>query len=237
MLKFLMFAVVITVGAWHFGFIDGPGETLTEKLPESIQQYSPFDVVEPIVEAVPSLPIGPGSLQQIQQEIAQQEQAQQDTENDAENDAENDVVTESEEVDEVLEWNVVSVQDGDSLTIEAELGIHVRLRLAGIDAPESAQTGGDRAGTYLRLCAGDDVAFVVVDEDQYGRLVSYVYGHPDAAQSCNLQLVREGLAYAYLTDDPDILSAEASARESGIGVWADPDAIRPSDWRKANPRQ
>ncbi len=227
MFKLLIIVVVVVGGGWYFGVLDDAGEMVTGMLPESAQQYSPFEVEQDSEqEAAPSTPasglVDLSGLQTATPAPAQEGQTAPDL---------------SEIEEEVLEWPVVSVQDGDTLTIEAEGGLHVRLRLAGIDAPESAQDGVKAAQNYLKACADDDVAILVVDQDQYGRLVSFVYSHSDAEESCNLQLVREGLAYAYMTQDPSLLEAEAKAREGGYGVWSDEDAIRPSDWLCATPRE
>ena len=227
MFKLIIIAVVVVAGLTYFGVMSDVGEFVTEMLPEAAQQYSPFDAEQDTEqEATPSTPtsrlVELSGLPTATPAPAQESQTAPD-------------LSESEE--EILEWTVVSVQDGDTLTIEAEGGLHVRLRLAGIDTPELAQAGGEAAKNYLKSCAGDDVAILVVDQDQYGRLVSVVYSRSDSAQSCNLQLVREGLAYTYMTQDPALLEAEATAQQGGYGVWRDDTALKPWDWRKANPRE
>ena len=137
MFKILIIVVVVVAGLLYFDVLDDAGEIVTGLLPESAQQHSPFEVGQDSEqEAAPSTPasrlVDLSGLQTATP--AQEGQTAPDL---------------SEIEEEVLEWQVVSVQDGDTLTIEAEGGLHVRLRLAGIDAPESAQDGGKAAQNYL----------------------------------------------------------------------------------------
>ena len=82
-------------------------------------------------------------------------------------------------VEENPDLKVLSVYDGDTLTVQWE-GQPVRIRLAGIDAPEHDQPGGDRAQRYLENCAGDDVVLEVIEQDQFGGFVAYVFPHVNA---------------------------------------------------------
>ena len=52
--------------------------------------------------------------------------------------------------------------------------------------------------------------------------------------SVNRQLVLVGMAYVYMSDDPHLADAEEEARRAKRGVWADPDAARPSEWCRMN---
>ncbi len=223
MLRTLIVVIVIGGMAWHFGLFEQYGPVVTEKLPEGVQHYSPWQPTPtPIVSADDSgnADGSPDTGKMVNYEglgSANREAVQPDSTPEAEQ-----------------ELTVLSVQDGDTLTV-GYMRYPMRIRLAGIDAPESDQPGGERAMRYLKTCAGDDIIVNVVDQDQYGRLVGYVHPHEGSA-SCNLQLVREGLAYSYINPTMDILDAEQMAMQRGLGVWNDEGAIRPSDWRKMNPR-
>ena len=56
---------------------------------------------------------------------------------------------------EVWPGRVVAVIDGDTITVEQGEGIRVKIRLWGIDCPESDQPWGDRATAFTtEKCLG-----------------------------------------------------------------------------------
>jgi endonuclease YncB( thermonuclease family) len=70
----------------------------------------------------------------------------------------------------------VGVSDGDTLTILNDRKQQIKVRLAEIDTPESAQPYGTRAKQELsRLVHGKTVIVKVRDIDRYGRIVGRVY--------------------------------------------------------------
>ena len=70
---------------------------------------------------------------------------------------------------------VVAVHDGDTITVERADGELVRIRLWGIDCPESDQPWGDRAMAFTaEKCLNKTVLVFERDEDRYGRLVAEV---------------------------------------------------------------
>jgi micrococcal nuclease len=85
----------------------------------------------------------------------------------------------------VYEAKVVSVYDGDTVTVDLDMGMRVwqkgvRLRLLGIDAPE--MTGTEKAeGIVSRdalrglLPVGKSVRIVSHEFEKYGRLLATVY--------------------------------------------------------------
>jgi micrococcal nuclease len=54
------------------------------------------------------------------------------------------------------------------------------------------------------------------------------------AIDANLELVRSGFAWRYnrYSNDPALIAAQADARESRRGLWADPAPVPPWEWRK-----
>lgn len=92
-----------------------------------------------------------------------------------------------------LESRVVSVADGDTITIlDASKSQH-RIRLSGIDAPEQGQAFSKRSKENLsRWAFNRDVVVEWNKKDRYGRLVGKVLvdGH-----DVNLEQVRAGLAW------------------------------------------
>ena len=127
---------------------------------------------------------------------------------------------------------VVSVTDGDTVRVRIA-GTEERVRLVGIDTPETHGQGGLRecfgaeATARMRelLPEGTGVRLVldVEERDRYGRLLAYLYrAHDDLF--VNLAMARDGFAAA-LTVPPNVAhassfaSAAAEARQRGAGLW------------------
>ena len=130
---------------------------------------------------------------------------------------------------------VVGVADGDSLTVLAE-GREREIRLYGIDAPERKQAFGQKAkGEMTALCAGKVVEVEELDEDSYGRAVSWVTVN---GRSVNETMVFSGYAWVYRTYCRDarrcegLLRLEAEARDSKRGLWRYGDPMPPWKWRQ-----
>ena len=117
----------------------------------------------------------------------------------------------------------VTVLDAD--TIKADIqGSRKTIRLRGIDAPEAGHPIGHRATKYLTsLIRGGVIYAQIVDTDQYGRSVAWIYRYPNDVSYClNVEMVRAGLAYAYRGyggEHPLITNAERSAKKARRGVW------------------
>lgn len=121
------------------------------------------------------------------------------------------------------------VADGDSLELDG-----VRVRLIGIDAPETDQTcvlagrshpcGREARDYLLHLIAGRDVACAWSREDRYGRLL----GRCRAGDTdLNAAMVRNGWAVAYGGYEAE----EADARAHRRGLWAG-EFTWPEDFRR-----
>lgn len=133
---------------------------------------------------------------------------------------------------------VVHVHDGDSLTI-VDHGQKVRLRLAGIDAPELAQPYGWKALRSLsRLCRGKQASAVERGKDDDGRILATVTCGADAKIDAGAEQVRKGLAWVFRTYLPlgsPLYEMETSARLMQRGLWRDKDPVPPWEWRKQHP--
>ncbi|MBW9090279.1 thermonuclease family protein [Rhizobium wenxiniae] len=121
--------------------------------------------------------------------------------------------------------------DGDTLAAGAE-----RLRLIGIDAPESDQSCGGEGGNawtcgdaardaLSKFAASPDAYCAGSSRDRYGRvLVRCKLGETDV----NAELVRQGMAVA----SGDYHEEETAARGEGRGIWSAPFET-PRAWRAA----
>ena len=127
------------------------------------------------------------------------------------------------------------VIDGDTIEVGS-----VRVRLFGLDAPESAQ--GCLEGSRRWPCGeqatralsgridGRSVACEERDRDRYGRVVAVCrYG----GQDVNAWLVREGWAIAYRRYSMAYVGAEADAKAAKRGVWRG-KFVPPWDWRRGD---
>ena len=136
--------------------------------------------------------------------------------------------------------------DGDTIDLATrEHGI-VRIRLEGIDAPEGGQRCnlkwygtwdcGRAATTALAQMTRDRL--VTCDDrglDKYGRTLGVCVAE---GRDLNAEMVRIGLAWAYVHYSDLYVAEEHDARAARIGVWQAATQA-PWDWRAAQraPRQ
>ena len=109
---------------------------------------------------------------------------------------------------------VKNVVDGDTIDVVIDLGFDIlfasRVRLAGIDTPESRTT--DKAEKVLGLESKDylkkhlkDAKSVIIKTEQmdssekYGRILGWVYINGDTV-SINDKMINDGYAWGYLGD-------------------------------------
>lgn len=137
-----------------------------------------------------------------------------------------------------LEGRVVGVADGDTITVLDAGNRQTRIRLQGIDAPESRQAFGQVSKQNLSdLIFNRQVVVEYEKTDRYGRTLGKVLA---GGRDVNLEQVKAGLAwhYKYYQDEqsPDdrrlYADAESQARAARRGLWADPSPIPPWDFRR-----
>lgn len=128
---------------------------------------------------------------------------------------------------------VVSIADGDTVTVLRGRE-QVRVRLYGIDCPESEQPFGRRARQRTgELAFGRMVTVRTEGRDRYGRVVAWVE-LPDG-RLLNEILVAEGLAWHYRRYAPRearLARLEQEARAARRGLWQDPYPVPPWQWRR-----
>ena len=135
---------------------------------------------------------------------------------------------------------VVAVADGDNVTIRNRGGQQIKVRLAGIDAPEIGQPFGDAARSQLSgWVLGHQVRCEAKKADALGRAVGHL--QLDGAD-LSLLLVRTCLAWHYSGHDGELSGlerlayarAEAFARNGACGVFQDANPVEPWAYRKLN---
>lgn len=139
---------------------------------------------------------------------------------------------------QTLIGRVVRIADGDTITVLDSSNTQHRIRLGGIDAPESKQDFGTQSKKSLSsMVFGKDVTVVYEKTDQYGRLVGKVLLD---GKDVNLEQVRAGMAWHYKeyereqsSEDRELYGrAEDEARSARRGLWADPNPVEPGEFRK-----
>jgi micrococcal nuclease len=127
---------------------------------------------------------------------------------------------------------VVRILDGDTYELLTSDKRTIRIRMAGIDAPEKGQPFYKKAKDFLgELCFRKNVRIEKVNTDQYGRIVAWTY--VDNGTSLSFEMVKKGFAWHFLKYDssPELDTLEKQAREQHIGLWADANPMAPWDIR------
>ena len=109
---------------------------------------------------------------------------------------------------------VENVVDGDTIDVLIDLGFDIlfqsRVRLAGIDTPESRtkdldeKTLGLESKEYLKKYLKDAKSVVIKTEkmdssEKYGRILGWVYVNGDT-ESINDKMINDGYAWGYMGD-------------------------------------
>jgi endonuclease YncB( thermonuclease family) len=127
---------------------------------------------------------------------------------------------------------VVSVADGDTITVLDENKTQVKVRLDAIDAPETGQPFGQASKRALSdMVFGRDVVVYRKKLDRWGRTVGHVI--VDGVDT-NLAMLEAGMAWHYKEYDKNkrLAEAENEARAARRGLWQDRDPMPPWEWRK-----
>ena len=131
---------------------------------------------------------------------------------------------------------LISVGDGDTIRVTAANGQKVTIRMACIDAPETAQgeSGAAATQTLKQLLSVGSLEIRPQTVDRYGRTVAEVFA---GGRNVNLEMVRYGAAYAYREylsgcDEGAYLGAEGQAERARWGVWRWGNEVKPWDFRR-----
>ena len=133
--------------------------------------------------------------------------------------------------DAVHTGRVVTVHDGDTLTVVDAANVQHKVRLQGIDAPEIGQPFGTRSRDALgKLTMRKTVTLHGRGQDRYGRTLATVEVD---GRDVNRQQVADGLAWHYVrySTSAELAAAERAARRDGRGLWADKAPVPPWEWR------
>lgn len=130
---------------------------------------------------------------------------------------------------------VTYVFDGDTVQVQRRNGNIERIRLFGIDAPESDQPYGRAATQEMRMLAHDNrVTVHRKGRDQYGRIIGVIVTR-EGSVNLNRAMVRRGLAWHYRQYAPNAHALRAyqlMARTRRIGLWSSREPVAPWEWRR-----
>ncbi|RCS52647.1 hypothetical protein DTL42_07350 [Bremerella cremea] len=129
----------------------------------------------------------------------------------------------------LLRGKVIYVADGDTIVVLDDKKTEHRIRLDGIDAPESGQAYGNKSRQSLnRLVYGKQVLVTYEKSDSYGRILGQVYLD---GQWVNRQMITDGWAwhYRHFSGDKQLAETQAIAAEKKVGLWQDHEPQQP--WR------
>lgn len=139
---------------------------------------------------------------------------------------------------EELIGKVIKVSDGDTITVLDDNNQKHKIRLKGIDAPESHQVYGDISTQSLNELVYDKEVLVTWDKkDKYYRILGKVIVDGNDA---NYEQLKKGLAWYYKQYEKDLSDedkqkyseTEQLARNYGIGLWVDLNSIPPWEFRR-----
>lgn len=136
---------------------------------------------------------------------------------------------------ESITGRCIRVSDGDTVTIQLPNGTKERIRLRGIDAPESGQDFGRVSKRELtKLISRKEVRVETDGRDRYDRIIGKIYL---GQLFVNEEMVRLGVAWyypKYTPNEPELLAAQDEAKAARRGLWVQRSPLPPWEWRKLN---
>ena len=110
---------------------------------------------------------------------------------------------------EVLTGKVVHISDGDTITVIDHTRTSYKIRLYGIDAPESKQPFGNVSKKHLGgLLGGGTVRVEWKSKDKYGRIVGTIFV---GDLNVNLKMLYDGMAWHFKKYDHSKAFEDAKA--------------------------
>lgn len=139
---------------------------------------------------------------------------------------------------DTITGKVVGVADGDTVTVLDDAKRQHKIRLSGIDAPETKQAFGQRSKESLSGLVFAKTVEVETDKiDRYGRRVGKIW---IKGIDANLEQIKRGMAWHYKQyareqskeDQREYAEAEEEARETKRGLWKDVEPVAPWELRR-----
>ena len=134
---------------------------------------------------------------------------------------------------QILTGKVVSIHDGDSITVLDAHKVQHKIRLHGIDAPERRQAFGKKSKQALGEKLHEKQARIEWSMlDQYDRKIGVVFV---GDRNINREMVAEGWAWHFVkySSAKELTEAEERARVNRVGLWADAKPVAPWEFRRS----
>jgi endonuclease YncB( thermonuclease family) len=147
-----------------------------------------------------------------------------------------------------VKGTVTRVYDGDTIQLTTPNQTILKVRLYGIDAPETPKTdyrtgrmnipgqshGKESARALKNKILGNRVKLDIIEVDQYRRMVGVIRLEN---RNINLEMLREGYADTYVEYlrypyRKPFLDARREARSAKRGIWSLPEYERPQEFRR-----
>lgn len=145
-----------------------------------------------------------------------------------------------------IEGMVRAVYDGDTVLLTTREESRLKVRLYGIDAPETQKPdkpgqayGAISRRTLMYKVMGRRVTAELVDIDKYKRAVAVIRY---SGRDINREMVSEGMAWAYRqylqgAYASEYIEAENLARSRRAGIWREPNPQPPREFRNGRQRR
>lgn len=153
------------------------------------------------------------------------------------------LLTSSASAGRTVEGVVKAVYDGDTVLLTTREESKLKVRLYGIDAPETKKPGkpgqpyGDISRrTLMYKIMRRRVSAEIVDIDQYKRSVAVIRYE---GRDINREMVAEGMAWAYrqylhAPYESEYIASEAGARSRRAGLWRESNPQPPWEFRNGH---
>jgi micrococcal nuclease len=129
-----------------------------------------------------------------------------------------------------LPGSISYVIDGDTFIWKSDSGM-LKIRMAGIDAPEKTQFFGAESRNFLCKYLHVPGLLQLSGYDKYGRCIAFLF-----IDSININLLAVQLGYAWYYEryytSFDFAIAELNARTCKLGLWFYSNPMAPWNFRK-----
>ena len=140
----------------------------------------------------------------------------------------------------IIEGMVRNVYDGDTILLTTREESRMKVRLYGIDAPETGKPEQPHARvarrTLMYKIMGRQVSAEIMDSDKYKRAVAIIRYQ---GRDINREMVADGMAWAYrqylhAPYASEYIDSEERARARHKGLWRDPNPQPPWEYRQTH---
>ena len=128
---------------------------------------------------------------------------------------------------------IVKISDGDSYHLLTDDRVTIRVRMEGIDAPETGQPHSRKATDYLKqMTRGQRIRLEKTGVDMYDRTLGWSYLVD--GRELGAEMIKAGYAwhYKFYNDDMELAELENEARAAELGLWKDKNPVAPWDYRR-----